>query len=138
MSFFQDASIKGGFSDLIGFLRGGEGSRPLLLLAACIPTATIITMFYIDVADKAKPPPPTVTYFESWPADRSVEESLAAIRANQKQQEAARVQQREAYKALGQAVGMDVEKLDADAKAEDARRQAETDAMIAKRVEQPK
>ncbi|MGL5838307.1 MAG: hypothetical protein ACRCY3_07390 [Sphingorhabdus sp.] len=138
MSFFQDASLKGGFNDLIGYLRRGESARPLLLLAACIPTATILTMFYLDAADKSKPPPPTVTYFESWPADRSVEESLTAIREYQKQKDAMRLREREAYKALGQAVGMDVEKLDAEAQVEEAKRRAETDAAIAKRVEQAK
>jgi len=134
MSFFRDASVKGGFADLVGYLRQRGSVRPLVLLVACIPTATIIAMFYYDVLDKAKPPPPEVTYFESWPADRSVEESLAAIREYQKQKDEMRQRERDAYKALGRVVGMDVDKLDAEAKAADERKRAETEAQIAERV----
>lgn len=134
MSFFQDASVKGGLSDLMGFLRQRGSVRPLVLLAACVPTAMIIAMFYFDSLDKAKPPPPEVTYFESWPADRSVEESLAAIRENQKEKDAMRQRERDAYKALGRVVGMDVDKLDEEAKAEEQKKRAETEAEIAARV----
>ena len=134
MSFFQDASVKGGVSDLVGYLRQRGSLRPLVLLAACVPTATIIAMFYFDAMDKAKPPPPEVTYFESWPADRSVEESLAAIRENQKEKDAMRQRERDAYKALGRVVGMDVDKLDEEAKAEELKKRAETEAEIAARV----
>ncbi|MBP6380758.1 MAG: hypothetical protein KA312_10145 [Sphingorhabdus sp.] len=134
MSFFKDASVKGGIADLFGYMREQRGGRLLILLLACVPTATIIAMFYFDAMDKATPPPPTVTYFESWPADRSVEESLAAIREYQKKKDAMRAREREAYKALGSAVGMDVEKLDAEAQKDDAERRAKAEAEIAARV----
>ena len=134
MSFFQDASLKGGVADLFGYMREQRGGRLLILLLACVPTATIITMFYFDAKDKATPPPPTVTYFESWPADRSVEESLAAIREHQKTKDAMRAREREAYKALGSVVGMDVETLDAEAQKEEAERRAKAEAEIAARV----
>ncbi len=134
MSFFQDASLKGGVADLFGYMREQRGGRLLTLLLACVPTATIVAMFYFDAMDKATPPPPTVTYFESWPADRSVEESLAAIREYQKKKDAMRARERDAYKALGSVVGMDVEKLDAEAQKEEAARRARTEAQIAARV----
>ena len=57
MSFFQDASLKGGMADLFGYMREQRGGRLLILLLACVPTATIITMFYFDAMDKATPPP---------------------------------------------------------------------------------
>ena len=91
-------------------------------------------MFYFDMLDKSKPPPPQVTYFESWPADRSVDESLAAIRESQKLKEEMRQRERDAYKALGRAVGMNVEKLDAEAQLADERKRAEAEAEIAERV----
>ena len=94
MSFFRDASIKGGVADLFGYMREQRGSKLMILLLACVPTATIITMFYFDAMGKATPPPPTVTYIESWPADRSVEESLAAIREHQKTKDAMRARER--------------------------------------------
>lgn len=134
MSFFHDASVKGGFGDLVAYLRQRGSVRPLVLLAACVPTATIIAMFYFDMLDKSKPPPPEVTYFESWPADRSVEESLSAIRENQKLKEEMRQRERDAYKALGRAVGMDVDKLDEEAQRADERKRAEAEAVIAERV----
>lgn len=134
MSFFRDVSVKGGLSDLAGFLRQRGRLQPLVLLVACVPTAMIVGMFYFDAMDKATPPPPTITYFESWPADRSVEESLAAIREYQKTKDAMRARERDAYKALGRAVGMDVDTLDAEAQAEEAKRRAETDAAIAARL----
>ena len=134
MSFFKDASVEGGMADLFGYMREQRGGRLLILLLACVPTATIITMFYFDAKDKATPPSPTVTYFESWPADRSVEESLAAIREYQKKKDAMRAREREAYKALGSAVGMDVETLDAEAQKDEAERRAKAEANIAARV----
>jgi len=134
MSFFQDASIKGGVADLFGYMREQRGSKLMILLLACVPTATIITMFYFDAMGKATPPPPTVTYIESWPADRSVEESLAAIREHQKTKDAMRAREREAYKALGSVVGMDVEKLDAEARKEEAVRREKAEAEIAARL----
>lgn len=134
MSFFQDASVKGGMADLFGYMREQRGGRLLLLLLACVPTATIIAMFYFDAMAKATPPPPTVTYFESWPADRSVEQSLAAVREHQKAKDAMRTREREAYKALGSAVGMDVEKLDAEAQQAEAKRRARAEAGIAARI----
>ena len=103
-------------------------------VASGVPTATIVAMFYFDAMDKATPPPSTVTYFESWPADRSVEESLAAIREYQKKKDAMRAREREAYKALGSAVGMDVETLDAEAQKDEADRRAKAEADIAARV----
>lgn len=134
MSFFQDASVKGGMADLFGYMREQRGGKLLLLLLACVPTATIIAMFYFDAMAKATPPPPTVTYFESWPADRSVEQSLAAVREHQKAKDAMRTREREAYKALGSAVGMDVEKLDAEAQQAEAKRRARAEAGIAARI----
>jgi hypothetical protein len=134
MSFIRQASIKGGFSDLLVFMRQGGKMRPLVMLAACVPTTAIVTMFYLDSMNKATPPPPTVTYFESWPADRSVEESLAANREYQKTKDAMRAREVEAYKALGRAVGMDVDKLDAEAQIDAAKKRAQTEADIAARV----
>ena len=73
-------------------------------------------------AYERKPPPPTVTYFESWPADRSLAETKAAIAERQKLKDALMEKQRQSYKALGRAVGMDVEKIEREANA--LRRQA--------------
>jgi hypothetical protein len=90
-----------------------------------VPTAIIIYTFYIDTLEKAKPPPPTVTYFESWPATRTIEESKAAIAEYQKRKDEMRAREKEAYKAFGRAVGMDVEKIEREAQLERAQKDAQ-------------
>lgn len=132
MSFFKDVSLRSAGSDLIGFLRTPGRHSPWLFLAACVPTAIIMYTFYLDTLEKAKPPPPTVTYFESWPASRSIEESKAAIAERQKLKDKMIEREREAYKAFGRAVGMDVERIEREAKAERAAAEAQADKGAAK------
>ncbi len=120
MSFFRDVSFRNAGSDLIRFLRTSENHSFPLLLAACVPTAIIIYTFYLDTLEKAKPPPPSVTYFESWPATRTIEESKAAIADRQKLKDEFMRREKEAYKAFGRAVGMDVERIEREAEAERA------------------
>ena len=124
MSFFKDVSFRNAGSDLVGFLRTSGNHSPWLFLAACVPTAIIIYTFYIDTLEKAKPPPPTVTYFESWPATRTIEESKAAIAERQKLKDKMILREKEAYKAFGRAVGMDVERIEREVAAERAAEQA--------------
>ena len=132
MSFFKDVSFRSAGSDLIDFLRTpGQHSLPLFL-AACVPTAIIMYTFYLDSLEKAKPPPPTVTYFESWPATRSIEESKAAIAERQKRKDELLAREREAYKAFGRAVGMDVERIEREAQAERAAEKEKEQAGAAK------
>ena len=124
MSFFKDVSLRSAGSDLIGFLRTSGTHSPWLFLAACVPTAIIMYTFYLDSLDKAEPPPPTVTYFESWPATRTIEESKVAIAERQKRKDEFLAREREAYKAFGRAVGMDVEKIEREAQLEQAAKKA--------------
>ena len=124
MSFFKDVSFRNAGSDLIGFLRTSGNHSPWLFLAACVPTTIIIYTFYIDTLEKAKPPPPTVTYFESWPATRTIEESKAAIAERQKLKDKMILREKEAYKAFGRAVGMDVDRIEREVAAERVAEQA--------------
>ena len=125
MSFFRNVSLRGAGADLLGFLRAPGQHNPWLLLAACVPTAIIVYTFYLDAMEKAKPPPPTVTYFESWPATRTIEESKAAIAERQKLKDEIRRREKDAYKAFGRAVGMDVERIEREAEAGRAAKKAE-------------
>jgi hypothetical protein len=125
MSFFKDVSLRNAGMDLISFFRTTGTHSPWLFLAACVPTAIIIYTFYIDTLEKAKPPPPTVTYFESWPATRTIEESKAAIAEYQKRKDEMRAREKEAYKAFGRAVGMDVEEIEREARRERAQKDAQ-------------
>lgn len=120
MSFFKDASLKSGGTDLIGFLRTSGHHSPWLFLAACVPTAIIIYTFYLDILEKSKPPPREIIYVESWPATRTIEESRAAIAERQKIKDKMIAREKEAYKAFGRAVGMDVDRIEREARAEQA------------------
>jgi hypothetical protein len=131
MSFFKDVSLRNAGTDLINFFRTTGTHSPWLFLAACVPTAIIIYTFYIDTLEKAKPPPPTVTYFESWPATRTIEESKAAIAEYQKRKDEMRAREKEAYKAFGRAVGMDVEKIEREAQLERAEKDAQAKGAAA-------
>lgn len=132
MSFFKDVSLRSAGSDLIGFLRTSGEHSPWIFLAACLPTAVIMYTFYLDTLEKAKPPPPTVTYFESWPATRTIEESKAAIAERQKRKDQMIAREKEAYKAFGRAVGMDVDRIEREAKAEQAAKKSAAAAGAAK------
>jgi len=125
MSFFKDVSLRNAGTDLINFFRTTGTHSPWLFLAACVPTAIIIYTFYLDTLEKAKPPPPTVIYFESWPATRTIEESKAAIAEYQKRKDEMRAREKEAYKAFGRAVGLDVEKIEREAQLERAQKDAQ-------------
>ena len=124
MAFFKDVSFRNAGSDLVGFLRTSGSHSPWLFLAACVPTAIIMYTFYLDSMEKATPPPREIIYIESWPATRSLEESKAAIAERQKLKDEMRAREKEAYKAFGRAVGMDVDKIDREAQSEQAAKKA--------------
>jgi hypothetical protein len=118
MAFFKDVSFRNAGSDLVGFLRTSGRHSPWLFLAACVPTAIIIYTFYLDSIEKGTPPPREIIYVESWPGTRSIEESKAAIAERQKLKDETRAREKEAYKAFGRAVGMDVDKIEREAQSE--------------------
>lgn len=118
MAFFRDVNFRSAGGDVIAFFRSQDGFNPLVLLAACAPPALIVAAFYFDLQSKSTPGPPEVIYFESWPATRSIEESMASNAERQKRKDAARLREKEAYKAFGRAVGMDVDRIDREAHAE--------------------
>ena len=61
---------------------------------------------------------------ELWPATRSIEESKAAIAERQKVKDAMRAREKEAYKAFGRAVGMDVDRIEREAQLDQAAKKA--------------
>jgi hypothetical protein len=124
MSFFKDASPKKAGSDLLAVLREKRGDRFPLLIAACLPPAMIMLMVNGDVNRHSERPAAEVIYFESWPATRTREESLASNIERQKAIDERTAQQREAYKALGRAAGLDVERMEREALAAAAERKA--------------
>lgn len=132
MSYFKDISPPRAIADFIAFLRAERPYKWFLLVAACVPPLLIYLTIAMDFKALNVAPPPTVTYFESWPADRSIEESRAAIMERQKQKDAMLEQQRQRYKALGRASGMDVERIEREALAKRAAQQKGDDRTGAK------
>ena len=124
MAFLKDVSFRNARTDLIGFLRNTGKHSPWLFLAACMPTAIIIYTFYIDALVKGTPPPREIIYVESWPANRTLAETKAAIAERQQRKDEMRVREKEAYKAFGRAVGMDVDKIEREAQLEQAAKKA--------------
>ena len=120
MSIFSGVDVFGSGSDLIRYLRERRQHRWLLAILACAPPAFIILLFNLDILDISKPGEPEVTYIESWPADRSLKEIIESNLARQKVKDEQEARAREAYKALGRAAGMDVDKIEREAEAERA------------------
>lgn len=124
MSFFKDVSFAGAGADLIAFLRIRRQHRWLLALLACAPPAFIIMLFHLDVLQVSMPGPPEVIYVESWPANRSIKEIVASNLARQKVRDEQEAKIREAYKALGRASGMDVDRIEREAEESRAKKAA--------------
>jgi hypothetical protein len=115
MSIFRDVSFVGAGADLITFLRTPRQHRWLLVILACAPPAFIVMLFNLDVLEVTRPGEPEVTYIESWPADRSIKDIVASNLARQKIEDEQEAKIREAYKALGRASGMDVDRIEREA-----------------------
>ncbi len=115
MSIFRDVSFAGAGADLITFLRTPRQHRWLLVVLACAPPAFIVMLFNLDVLEVTRPGEPEVTYIESWPADRSIKDIVASNLERQKIEDEQEAKIREAYKALGRASGMDVDRIEREA-----------------------
>lgn len=127
MSIFRGIDVVGSGSDLLRYLRAPREHRWLLAIIACLPPAFIVAIFNFDLLNVSKPGPQEVMYIESWPADRSLKEIIESNIAAQKVKDEQEARAREAYKALGRAAGMDVDKIERDALADRAKAQAESE-----------
>ncbi len=143
MGILKDASPRAGIMDLIDYIRQPRENNSLLWVLSCLPFVLFFIALQLDAQKQSIPPPPTVTYFESWPADRSIEESMAAITKRQIEKDAFEEKKRQGYVKLGRAFGMDVDAIEreaaqirADAKkaADDAGKKADADAANAKTI----
>jgi hypothetical protein len=125
-SIWKDVSPKGAVSDFIAVFRDAGPNRWRIALAAAGCTALTFSLL---TREEHRIPQrlPTITYINSWREGRSDAEIEAGNIANQKLKEkeaaeAARDAQetRDLYKALGRASGMDVDAIEAKAKADEA------------------
>ncbi len=115
----KDASVSGGFGDLIAVFRQSEpGERllPAVLAIAC--TAFILLLFYLDPkVNTYTYVPQEVIYVENWTADRTDEEILQDRWQIQCLKDQLELERREAMKELGRMSGMDVEEIEREAAA---------------------
>lgn len=117
------------------FTRPNPYRWPILIASALMTLGLLYGI--ISQKDYADPPRPEVTYITSYAPDRTDAEIAASNALNQQRQEqlqelreASEERRKEIYRSLGRATGLDVDRMEAEARAEEAREQAE-----AKRVQ---
>ena len=119
MGMLKDASVSGGFGDLIAVFRQSEpGERllPAVLAIAC--TAFILLLFYLDPkVNTYTYVPQEVIYVQNWTNDRTDEEILQDRWEVQCLKDKLELERREAMKELGRMSGMDVEQIEREAEA---------------------
>lgn len=140
MAFWRNISPTGAIGDFITvFKQAGTNRWRFAMLSA----AMTIGVFSIMSGEswKKQRQLPEVTYINSWPMDRTEEETRAFIEANQKRKEAREELQRQydeegrkLWKTLGRASGMDVEGIEAKAKADEAAAKAKLEAVATKHL----
>ena len=126
MSIWKNVDPVGAIADFRAVWRqAGKNRWRIAALAAAATIGTFSVMFQEE--HRILPQPPKVTYITSWRADRSDAEIIASNRANQIYQDKLRAEQakrdeevREIYKKIGRYSGMDVDAIEAKAKADKA------------------
>ncbi|WP_265569536.1 hypothetical protein [Sphingomicrobium nitratireducens] len=87
------------FKDLRAFLRGRSREQRLGAVLAVLSTTLIVLLFMIDSKVNTAPEP-TITYVESWNANRTDEEIVADNEKRQAEKEAAIEARRQAFEDL--------------------------------------
>ncbi len=120
MGLLKDASVTGGFGDLIAFVRQNEpGERLLPALMAIACTTFILFLFWLDPkVNTYTYIPQEVIYVENWTTDRTDEEILQDRWQVQCLKDKLEEKRREAVKSLGRMSGMDVDEIEREAVAE--------------------
>lgn len=130
MSIWKNADPVGAIADFrTVWNQAGKNRWRIAALAAAATVAVFSLMFQEQY--RVQPRPPEVIYITSWHADRTDAEIVASNEANQKYQDQLRAEQarrdeevREIYKKIGRLSGMDVDAIEAKAKAERAAEEA--------------
>ena len=125
-SYWRNISPTGAIGDFIAVVRLAGHNRWRIALLALASTATVFSLIVWEEA-RIEPRPPEIIYINSWRPDRTTAEIRASNLVNErkKEREAAEQAARDAevrhiYKVIGRASGMDVDAIEAKAKAEDA------------------
>ena len=118
MSFFTRFNPAGGIADFWHEFRRPNPYRWPILIISCLLTGIMIWSF---TRERVYLPPdlPKVTFINTFPEGRSIDEIRASNIENQRRKEKLEAEQaardeaaRDAYRALGRASGMDVDAID--------------------------
>lgn len=130
MAFVSRFNPKTGVADFWSEFRKPNPYRWPMLAVSVLPILVIVYWAASEEVYK-NPERPKITYISTFDPDRTDAEITASNEANQeisdlRKAEAERVarQKRDAYKALGAATGMDVDRIEAEADAERAAEEA--------------
>ncbi|MEJ6011772.1 hypothetical protein [Novosphingobium aquae] len=130
-SYMQHINPRGAIADFREVFRQAGKNRWRITIAAMAVTATL---FWALTKDSWRVPPakPQITYINSFPLDRTPEETKAFIEKNQKLKDKVEAREREIaeeskaiYRKLGEISGMDVKKIEREAKEAEAAKAAE-------------
>ncbi len=134
MSFWKQANPTGAIADFIEVYRQAGSNRFRIGLVAALCTFGMFSIMMTQSWKKQRKLP-EVTYINSWPLDRTAEETRAFIEANQKKKEElekaradAAAEEQKLWMALGKASGMDVDAMKAKAEADKASEKAKAEA----------
>lgn len=126
MSIWKNVDPVGAIADFRTVWGQAGKNRWWIALAAAAATTGIFSIM-VQEEHRILPRPPKVIYITSWRADRSDAEIVASNKANQAYQDKLRAEQakrdeevREVYKKIGRMSGMDVDAIEAKARAEKA------------------
>jgi hypothetical protein len=138
---WREATPRGAIADFKTVYEQAGKNRWWIALAAALTTFGVFSIMAGESWKKARKLP-EVIYINSWPADRTDAETKAFIEENQRRKDEraaleaeAEAEARKFWKALGRASGMDVEKIEAETKAEaaaKAKAEAAAQAPVAK------
>lgn len=138
MSFFTRFNPAGGIADFWHEFRRPNPYRWPILIISCLLTGIMIWSF---TRERVYLPPdlPKVTFINTFPEGRSIDEIRASNIENQRRKEKLEAEQaardeaaRDAYRALGRASGMDVDAIDRKVAADEARKAAADKARLEK------
>jgi hypothetical protein len=130
MGFWRQISPRRVVSDFANEWRQPNPYR-WRVLGVSVAATFALMMLLLPESERIQPQPPEVTWITTFAEGRSDEEIVASNVENQArneklkaEREAREARQREAYKALGRATGVDVEAMEADIERERAAEEA--------------
>ncbi|WP_309621725.1 hypothetical protein [Novosphingobium sp.] len=130
MSIWKSANPTGAIADFIEVYRQAGANRFRIGLVAALCTFGVFSIMMTQSWKKQRKLP-EVTYINSWPLDRTAEETRAFIEANQRLKDAQEeiqaanaAEEQKLWMALGKVSGMNVDAIKAKAEADKAAEQA--------------